>query len=705
MSSTYGNASATSGSSGSRAALAGVKLREAAALHQQGQFAAARPIYEEVLSLHPNHPDALHYLGVMALQTSQPAAAVGLIGRAIVARPDQAAFHYHLGKAQQALQQWAAAVTAYDQAVSLQPDFADAHYNRGNALLALNQPAAAVAGYDRALAARPNFVEALGNRGSALRLLARLDDALASLDRAVALRPDYAEAWFNRAGVLHDQGCFELVVTSCDRVLALRPAHAAAHFLRGNALLALGHPDRALAGYEAALHFQPEQAETWGNRGAALHQLGQFEAAAESCRRAIALRPDYAIAHTNLGHALQRLGQWEAALASNDRALELNPDSAEARSNRGSVLQRLGRLEAAMTDYTRAITLKPDWVEPWANRASAHLDLRQLDEALADCDRAIALQSDHAGAHWNKALVQLLSGNFADGLPLYEWRWQADTGLRRRDFPTPLWRGFEPLQGKTLLVHSEQGLGDVIQFCRYVTLVAARGARVVFEVPRSLAGLLHGLAGVTQWVVRGQSLPAFDYHCPLLSLPLALQTTLENIPASPSYLRPDPEKVEKWAAILGKKVRPRAGLAWSGSAKNPNDRKRSLPLAQILGALPGDWDYCSLQGEVREADREVLRQHPEIRFWDDPREDFTDVAARCQHMDVVITVDTCFAHLSGALGRPTWVLLPFSPDWRWFLDRIDSPWYPSGKLYRQDRPGDWTTALARLKADLLRLAP
>jgi len=191
----------------------------------------------------------------------------------------------------------------------------------------------------------------------------------------------------------------------------------------------------------------------------------------------------------------------------------------------------------------------------------------------------------------------------------------------------------------------------------------------------------------------------------LLSLPLALQTTLENIPASPSYLRPDPEKVEKWAAILGKKVRPRAGLAWSGSAKNPNDRKRSLPLAQILGALPGDWDYCSLQGEVREADREVLRQHPEIRFWDDPREDFTDVAARCQHMDVVITVDTCFAHLSGALGRPTWVLLPFSPDWRWFLDRTDSPWYPSGKLYRQDRPGDWTTALARLKADLLRLAP
>ena len=270
------------------------------------------------------------------------------------------------------------------------------------------------------------------------------------------------------------------------------------------------------------------------------------------------------------------------------------------------------------------------------------------------------------------------------------------------DFSQPLWLGqaefggIEGLAGKTILVHSEQGLGDTIQFSRYLPLLAEHGARVVFELPAALFGALRGVTGVSDFVVKGQTLPAADFHCPLLSLPLAFKTTLESIPSPGPYLKADALKVKQWSERLGLKSRPRIGLVWSGNAQHKNDHNRSISLELLLSQLPDRFDWVSLQREVRDADRQALELHPSIRHFGTELADFTDTAALCELMDLVISVDTSVAHLSGALGRPTWVLLPNVPDWRWLLDRDDSPWYACIKLYRQREPSEWSPVIARV---------
>ncbi len=250
------------------------------------------------------------------------------------------------------------------------------------------------------------------------------------------------------------------------------------------------------------------------------------------------------------------------------------------------------------------------------------------------------------------------------------------------------------------MLHSEQGFGDTIQFCRYAASVAALGARVILEVQKGLLVLLTGLAGVAELVERGAPLPAFDYHCPLLSLPLAFQTEPDSAPGRQPYLRCDAHKLQAWSDRLGRKTKPRIGITWSGSAAHSNDGNRSIALATWLPYLSDDFEYVSLQKEVRESDRATLLQHNELRHFGEDLQDFGDTAALCALMDVVVCVDTSVAHLSAALGRPTWVLLPRVPDWRWQLERADTPWYPSARLYRQTTRGDWNAVLARVASDL-----
>ncbi|PIT71198.1 hypothetical protein B9Z41_17075, partial [Limnohabitans sp. JirII-31] len=284
-------------------------------------------------------------------------------------------------------------------------------------------------------------------------------------------------------------------------------------------------------------------------------------------------------------------------------------------------------------------------------------------------DKAISLKPDYAGAHWNKSLELLALGQFKEGWKSYEWRWKhEDLGSKLPNFSQPQWLGVESLQGQTILLHSEQGLGDTIQFCRYAKLVKAQGARVVMEIPAALVPLLQGLEGVDELVQSRQALPAFDYHCPLLSLPLAFKTELSTIPSPEPYLRSDKAKVNQWRIKLGPKSKPRVGLVWSGSTQHKKDHNRSLRLDELIHYLPNSFDYVCLQKEIRAVDQETLKQS-RIQYFGDELKDFADTAALCELMDVVISVDTSVAHLSGALGRPTWVLLPYVPDWRWLLDR------------------------------------
>ena len=293
--------------------------------------------------------------------------------------------------------------------------------------------------------------------------------------------------------------------------------------------------------------------------------------------------------------------------------------------------------------------------------------------------------------------------DFENGWELYEWRWKRENFTsRKRNFSQPLWLGVESLANKTILLHAEQGLGDTIQFCRYIPLVKKLGARVLLEVPKPLMELLEDFEGVDELLEAGKKLPEFDYQCPLLSLPLSFKTELNAIPSPTPYLQSNAEKIMVWSQRLGAKSKHRIGLVWSGSTIHKNDSNRSLALADLINYLPQNFEYVSLQKEVRERDNEVLANSA-IKNYSQQLIDFTDTAALCDLMDLVISVDTSVAHLAAALGKPTWILLPFISDWRWMLDREDSPWYESVKLYRQGEDREWEPVFERVARDLIEL--
>jgi ADP-heptose:LPS heptosyltransferase len=451
-------------------------------------------------------------------------------------------------------------------------------------------------------------------------------------------------------------------------LLKRQPRHAGAQHNLGLIALQRGRPADALPLFERALGIDPGQSAWWSNRSIALHLLG---------------RP-------------------VEALAALDRALALDPRSPQALNNRSTILAELDRVEEALADCERALALAPGFTEALANRAGLLLGLNRLAEADAVCSQLLGAAPRSAEAHWTAALVRLLAGDLARGLPEYEWRWQrSDCRTPRRDLPAPLWRGEQAIAGQTILVHPEQGLGDTIQFCRYARLLADRGANVVLEVQPVLRELLACVPGASRVLAWGEPHPPFDLHCPLLSLPLACGTTLASIPGTVPYLQADPVRVAAWEARLGPRRRPRVGLVWSGSAFHANDRRRSIPLSALLPLLAADADFLSLQRDLREADRALLAAETRLMHLGAELPDFASTAALMACLDLVITVDTAPAHLAGALGRPVWILLPFAPDWRWLLNREDSPWYPTARLFRQASIGDWTSVVSRLEVALV----
>lgn len=522
------------------------------------------------------------------------------------------------------------------------------------------------------------------------------------LDRAAKRKPAVcAPQLFARGLAAHRNGQLAQSQALYAQTLEMQPDHAGAmHFL--GVIAAQTHDlERAVALIGKSIEINPDDAEAYYNRGLALQELEQPITALQDYDRAITLKPDYAEAYNNCAKILKDLGQMDAALAHYNQAIALKPDFAEAHYNRGVVLGELTQLDAALASYDRAIELRPDYIEAYVNRGSVLQALKQLDAAVRSYDRALALKPDYAEAHWNKGLALLLMGNLHDGWKKYEWRWVSEGAGKadKRVFAEPLWSGTEPLAGKTILLHAEQGLGDTLQFCRYARRVKNLGARVILEVPAPLYRLLETIEGPDQVLARGSALPAFDYQCPLLSLPLAFKTDLISIPAPRRYIGSDPRKVAQWQEKLGARTKPRVGLVWSGSMMLKNDN-RSLALADLTTLLSPDYEFVSLQKEVRDADKAALQAHPAIRHFGEALEDFADTAALCELMDVVISVDTSVAHLAGAMGKAVWILLPFVPDWRWLLDRDDSVWYPTARLFRQPVIGDWASGVARVRAEL-----
>jgi tetratricopeptide (TPR) repeat protein len=544
---------------------------------------------------------------------------------------------------------------------------ADTLYQRGNELYRLGRMAEALASLDAALALRPQHAGTLLSRGAAQYQLGRFAAALQSFDRLLALQPGSVDAWYNRGVALYALQRWAEALVSCDRVLALQPAHAGA----------------------------------WLNRGMSQQKLGQLAEALTSFNHSLKHQPNYVEALNNRGTALQALDRHEEALASFDRALALRPVDTEVLCNRGNTLEQLDRPEAALANFERALALRPDFAEAWNNRSTSLRSLNRWEEALTSVDRALALQPEYPDAHWNRSLILLMQRDFKKGWLEYEWRLRVPSlGHQPRPFTQPRWSGAEDLSGKTILVYAEQGLGDTLQFCRYASLLAERGARVVLEVQRPLRTLLAGLAGVELLLCPGDELPAFDFHSPLLSLPLAFATDIDSIPAPRRYLAADPARLPGWKSQLdaqsrGAKAR-RIGLVWAGNPALSQDRHRSVPLQSLLSLAAPDLQFCSLQKDLRPGDRELLDAHPEILHFGDQLHDFADTAALIENLDLVISVDTAVAHLAGALGKPVWILQRFSPDFRWLLGREDSVWYPSARLFRQVRRGDWGSIISAL---------
>jgi tetratricopeptide (TPR) repeat protein len=449
----------------------------------------------------------------------------------------------------------------------------------------------------------------------------------------------------------------------------------------------------------------PSELQNMLKQAAGLHQAGQLAQAQVIYDFIVQALPRQAQALHARGVIAAQQGDHAHAAALMTRAIDAAPGNAPWHANRGIALRELGQLQAAVDDFDRALKLRPGDVEAWSNRAIALKRLGRLDAAKDSFERALRLQPQHSRARFNKSMLHLLAGEFETGWALYEARWQV-TGLGavQRHFEQPLWTGEQPLHGRTILLHAEQGLGDTIQFCRYARQVADRGARVVLEAQPPLLPLLQTLDGVAELVAAGSALPVFDIQVPLLSLPRAFGTHLANMPPGGAYLRCDPGRRAAWAARLGARTRPRVGIVWAGSSTHTNDRWRSLALADWLPHLPPALDIVSLQKEVPERDRQALATRADIRHFGNDIQDFADTAALCALVDVVVCVDTSVAHLAGALGRPTWVLLHDSPDWRWLLGRSDSPWYDTVRLFRQDAGAGWQPVLERVAAEWALLA-
>uniref|UniRef100_Q3ATU8 TPR repeat n=1 Tax=Chlorobium chlorochromatii (strain CaD3) TaxID=340177 RepID=Q3ATU8_CHLCH len=546
-----------------------------------------------------------------------------------------------------------------------------------------------------------NHIATLLQQGVQLHKSGKQNEAELCYQKILQLQPNHADA-LHLLGVLSFQKeNYSQSLELLNQAIAIKSDFASAYFNRGLVLKNLSQFEKAIEDFNKAIEQKPEYASAYHSRGTVQKELKQFDAALKSYEKAIALKPDYTEAYCNRGNALQLLKRFNEAIDSYNKAIALKPQYAEAYSNRGVVFRELKELDTSLDNFNKAIELKADYAEAYSNRGVVFRELKMLDNALADFNKAIELKKDYAIAYWNKSLVLLLLGNFAEGWQCYEWRWKkADFTSPKRNFTQPLWLGEESIADKTILLHSEQGLGDTIQFCRYAPLVAELGARVVLEIPSSLALLLQPLDGVAEVIVKGKTLPPFDYHCPLLSLPLAFKTTLETIPFPTKYLSLPSHKIKQWQQRIGNIAKPRIGLVWSGSTKHKNDHNRSIELSKLLEYLPDHYHYISLQKELRESDKATLEATANMVHFGDELHDFTDTAALCELVELVISVDTSVAHLAAALGKPTWILLPFIPDWRWLLDRNDTPWYASATLYRQHTRDDWTAALERLHEDL-----
>ena len=504
------------------------------------------------------------------------------------------------------------------------------------------------------------------------------------------------------ASNFREKGQYSQAQSIYKQILTSNPVDVDALFGLGLLAKKLKQTDVATAIFEKIIYLDNTNYLAFLQRGLIHSQNNDYDQAISDFDSALAIEPNFFEALSSRGIAFSKQLKFDAALGDFCAAVKLRSDSADAYYNRALAYINLKKFDFAIADYTKAITHNPNHFQALNNRGMALRELRRFDEAIEDFGDCVDLKPDFADGYLNKALTHLMIGDYKIGWKLYEHRWSsANFTSKKRDFDKPLWVGTQSLSGKTILLHSEQGLGDSLQFCRYIKNFKKLKCRVLLEVESPLLGIMENLLPAAQIFKKDSSLPSFDFHCPLMSLPLAFNTTVETIPFSSSYLAADRDRIRWWQEHLGKKKNPRIGLVWRGNPEHPKDQRRSIELASIVNKLTPDFDWYSLQLEISDEEKYLIDQNTHLTHFGRLLGDFAETAALCKVLDAVVCVDTSIAHLCGAIGLPVHLLLGFNADFRWHAEGETTPWYMTTRIYRQETDRCWQRPL-QLAIDKIR---
>lgn len=678
--------------------------KRAFAEYSAGNFTLAAEICSKILCTKSDHFDATHLLAVLRAKKKEFADAERLYAAALRIRPDNAEVWNNSGVNLQAQKRFEEAAANFSNAVELRPNYLDAWNNLGLAQKALNRSNDALHSFSRALEIDPEYISCLSNRGNIYSHLGRFAEAISDHTRAVELNPKFAEGYNNRGSVYLTKRRMAKALEEFDRAIEVREDYFEAWSNRGIALQHLERWEEAIASYDRALAINPLYADGWNNRAVALQELKRSTDALASADRAIDLRPQYPEAFYNRGITLRSLNRFIEAEASYKEALRLRANYPEAHTNLGNVYRELNRPFEAIDEYRKSIRLRPEDHVAWCHLGTVLHETAQPEEAAKCFEASLARKPDYVDGHWNRALIHLMQGNLAEGWDGYESRRQKKDIWQGPTFPGTEWNG-DMKPGTRVFVYAEQGLGDTLQFVRFAYLLAEKGLKIIINCPRRLHALLEGRENVE--IIKQDGKVVCDFHVPMMSIPWHIKAGMADLCTHrPAYLYAEPARVRRWSKKLPQNGF-RVGIVWQGSPEHDVDRGRSFPLAMYepIARIPGV-HLISLQKNAGAEQVAALNGRFPVTVLDDFDEGpdaFLDTAAVMMNCELIITSDTSVAHLAGGLGRPIWMALKRVPDWRWFADRPDSPWYPSMRLFRQKIMGDWTPVFDEIARELSKL--
>ncbi len=678
-------------------------FQEAYELHQSGNLNAAAEFYSNILKEEPDNINVIFLTGTLNLQQGNLDAACMLFRKTLELSPDLAIAYSNLGIALYESGKIDEAIRCYRKAIILKPNDADTHFNLGNALKDQIKPEEAIISYKHAIELRPNDSGLYGNLGNTLREQGKLSEAVEYYRKASELEPDNAGFQCNLGAALQETGKADDAIECYKQATTIDPNYAMAHSNLGSIFQEIDKPVDAITNFKKAIILKPDYAEAYNNLGSSLLELGKPGEAVEYLNKAISLKPDNAESYNNLGIAFLKLGKPDEAVEYHNKAISLKANFAEAHNNLGTALMEQCKFDAAIISHKKAIELKPDYAEAYNNLGAVLKESGEPLEAIEKYKLATELDPHYVQAHLNMAFALLLTENFRKGWQEYEWRLRVK-GQTPKTTRKPMWNG-SSLNGRSILVSTEQGLGDSIQFIRYIPMVKKQGGRVIVECQQSLRRLFKNCDGIDEIkkiTSDAESSIQFDVHVPLLSLPGIFDVTMDLIPSNGPYIKSDPVLISKWRTKLDYDNNFKIGIVWAGNPEHKNDSNRSCSLKNFahltdirgLTLFSLQKGPASVESNNPPGDMKIINLTNELN-------DFAETAAVIDNLDLIISADTSVAHLAGAIGKPVWVLLPFVPDWRWFLKRNDSPWYPNMRLFRQHKPHDWQGVFEQVKKALI----